>query len=143
MRRGAKRSVKDDDWTPLEQIVSKDIFKAEVAAWTRRIRVEPKEVHLRPMTRKWGSCSTAGRVTFNDELLSHPATFRKRVIVEELAPPESSESRQVVQGVAEGVFGNGEGGGGGGTESGAVSRDSRWHRHCQTRSDTITTLLTR
>ncbi len=84
MRGRTRRSVKDDDWTPLEQIVSKDIFKAEVVAWARRIRVEPREVHLRPMTRKWGSCSTAGRVTFNDELLSHPAAFRKRVIVEEL-----------------------------------------------------------
>jgi predicted metal-dependent hydrolase len=36
------------------------------------------------MTRKWGSCSTNGRVTFNDELLGQPAEFRKRVIVEEL-----------------------------------------------------------
>jgi predicted metal-dependent hydrolase len=36
------------------------------------------------MTRKWGSCSTNGRVTFNDELLLQPAEFRRRVIVEEL-----------------------------------------------------------
>lgn len=73
-----------ETWTPLEAVVSKDIFKAEVAAWEKRLRVEPREVHVRPMRRKWGSCSTSGRVTFNAELLSESAAFRKRVIVEEL-----------------------------------------------------------
>jgi predicted metal-dependent hydrolase len=68
----------------LEEVVSRDILKAEVDAWAKRIGVEPKEVHIRPMTRKWGSCSTAGRLTFNEELLSEPAEFRRRVIVEEL-----------------------------------------------------------
>ena len=73
-----------ETWTPLEAVVSKDIFKAEVAAWETRLRVEPREVHVRPMRRKWGSCSTSGRVTFNAELLTESATFRRRVIVEEL-----------------------------------------------------------
>ena len=73
-----------ETWTPLEAVVSKDIFKAEVAAWEQRLRVEPREVHVRPMRRKWGSCSTSGRVTFNAELLAESAVFRKRVIVEEL-----------------------------------------------------------
>lgn len=81
-RNGKKRN--DDGWTPLEEVVSKDIFKAEVKAWGQRIGVEPKEVHVRPMKRKWGSCSTLGRVTFNSDLLSESAAFRKRVIVEEL-----------------------------------------------------------
>ena len=72
------------DWTPLEKVVSKDLFKAEIAAWAKRIRVEPKEIHIRPMKRKWGSCSTAGRISFNTELLTAPANVRKRVIVEEL-----------------------------------------------------------
>ena len=44
----------------------------------------PKSVQLRPMARKWGSCSTAGRVTFDTSLLRQHAEFRKRVIVEEL-----------------------------------------------------------
>ena len=73
-----------ESWTPLEAVVSKDIFKAEVAAWEKRLRVEAREVHVRPMRRKWGSCSTSGRVTFNAELLAESAAFRKRVIVEEL-----------------------------------------------------------
>jgi len=73
-----------DKWVPLEQVVSKDIFKSEVRAWAKRIDVEIKELHVRPMKRKWGSCSTSGRVTFNTDLLKEPAEFRNRVIVEEL-----------------------------------------------------------
>jgi len=71
-------------WEELEETVPRDVFCAEVLAWARRIGVEPKEVHLRPMRRKWGSCSTKGRITFNTELLSKPAASRRRVIVEEL-----------------------------------------------------------
>ena len=36
------------------------------------------------MRRKWGSCSTLGRVTLNEELLSAPVDLRREVIVEEL-----------------------------------------------------------
>jgi hypothetical protein len=72
------------DWTPLEKVVSKDLFKSEVDAWSKRIKVEPKEIHIRPMKRKWGSCSTNGRLSFNIELLTAPTKIRKRVIVEEL-----------------------------------------------------------
>ena len=73
-----------DKFLPLEEAIRKDIFKAEIKAWAARIGVEPKEIHIRPMTKKWGSCSTSGRVTFNKTLLNKPADFRKRVIVEEL-----------------------------------------------------------
>ena len=76
--------TQQDGWTPLEEVISKDIFKAEVKAWAERIDVEPKEIHVRPMTRKWGSCSTSGRLTFNTELLAESASLRKRAIVEEL-----------------------------------------------------------
>ena len=72
------------DWQPLEDVVSKDIFKAEVRAWAKRIGVEPKELHVRAMSRKWGSCSTSGRVTFDADLMIQPADFRKEVIVHEL-----------------------------------------------------------
>lgn len=72
------------DWTPLEKMIPKDLLRSEVDAWARRIKVEPKEIHIRPMKRKWGSCSTAGRLSFNTELLTAPARVRKRVIVEEL-----------------------------------------------------------
>ena len=62
----------------------RDVFQAEVEAWAERIGVHPKVVQVRPMKRKWGSCSTAGRVTFDTDLLRQHAEFRKRAIVEEL-----------------------------------------------------------
>ncbi len=72
------------DWVPLEEIVPAEVFKGEVRAWAKRLGVTPKEIRLRPMKRKWGSCSTSGRLTFNVELLRQPARVRRRVIVEEL-----------------------------------------------------------
>lgn len=70
--------------TPLEEVIPEAIFRAEVATWAKRIGVEPKEVHLRPMKRKWASCSRKGRLTFDTALLSQPAAFRAEVIVHEL-----------------------------------------------------------
>jgi predicted metal-dependent hydrolase len=69
---------------PLEETVPADLFKAEVGAWAKRIGVEPTEVHLRPMRRKWASCSSNGRLTFNTDLLGEPASFKREVIVHEL-----------------------------------------------------------
>jgi predicted metal-dependent hydrolase len=72
------------DWQPLEETVPAEIFKSEVKAWARKIGVDPKEIHLRPMKRKWASCSTRGRLTFDTDLLRQPANFRREVIVHEL-----------------------------------------------------------
>ncbi len=69
---------------PLEDTVPADLFKAEVRAWAKRIGVEPREIHLRPMRRKWASCSSNGRLTFNTDLLGETASFRREVIVHEL-----------------------------------------------------------
>jgi predicted metal-dependent hydrolase len=77
-------SSQAEEWQPLEATVPKEIFKAEVTAWANKIGVEPKQLHVRPMSRKWGSCSTAGRVTFDTELLTQAADFRHEVIVHEL-----------------------------------------------------------
>lgn len=71
-------------WLILEEAVPVDLFKAEVRAWARRIGVEPREIHVRPMKNKWASCSTHGRLTFDRELLDKPANFRAGVIVHEL-----------------------------------------------------------
>lgn len=82
--RQKKPAKHNNGWTPLEKVVPKDVFRSEVQAWCVRIGVEPKEVHIRPMTRKWGSCSTTGRVSFSDDLLAQSAALRKKVIVHEL-----------------------------------------------------------
>ncbi len=75
---------KREPWAALEDTVPAEVFKAEVAAWARRIGVEPRRVTIRRMKSKWGSCSSKGQLTFNEELLSQPAELRRRVIVEEL-----------------------------------------------------------
>lgn len=59
-------------------------FKAEVRVWAERIAVKPAEIHVRPMKRKWASCSSRGRLSFDAELLSQPSAFRDEVIVHEL-----------------------------------------------------------
>ncbi len=78
------RAAPPIEWKPLEEAVPRDVFLAEVEAWASRIGVRPKVVQVRPMKRKWGSCSTAGRVSFDSDLLRQHTDFRKRVIVEEL-----------------------------------------------------------
>ncbi len=85
----------------LEQPISKPLFFAEVHSWAREMGVEPRLVQIRRMTKKWGSCSPSGQVTFNREVLWQPPPFRKQVIVEGLErlkeqmenapPPDVSE----------------------------------------------------
>lgn len=68
----------------LEEIVPAQVFLSEVAAWARRLGVSPKAVQLRRMKRKWASCSSRGRLTFDPALLRQPARFRAQVVVHEL-----------------------------------------------------------
>jgi predicted metal-dependent hydrolase len=68
----------------LEERVAVDVFKGDVLRWAARIGVEPKEIHVRDMTRKWASCSSRGRLTFDIDLLRQPPQFRDEVIVHEL-----------------------------------------------------------
>jgi predicted metal-dependent hydrolase len=64
--------------------ISPDAFKADVRAWAEKLGVPLKEIHVRPMKRKWASCSTSGRISFAEDLLAKPARFRSEVIVHEL-----------------------------------------------------------
>lgn len=72
--------------SPLAEAVARDTLIAEVWAWARRIGVAERirDIHIRPMKRKWASCSSRGRLTFDTALLHQPAAFRREVIVHEL-----------------------------------------------------------
>ena len=59
-------------------------FKKEVLGWAEEMKLEPNEIHIRAMTRKWASCSSRGRLTFSFELLNKTDNFRAKVIVHEL-----------------------------------------------------------
>jgi predicted metal-dependent hydrolase len=59
-------------------------FKERVLAWAKIIKVNPKEIQIRKMKRKWASCSSNGRLSFNEDLLSQRLDFIDYVIVHEL-----------------------------------------------------------
>ena len=59
-------------------------FKARVLEWARTLDVAAKSIYVRPMRRKWASCSTAGTLSFNDELLDLARDLGDYVIVHEL-----------------------------------------------------------
>ena len=61
-----------------------DVFRQHIAHWALTLKVEPTQIRVQRMSRKWASCSSAGRVTFSHELLEQPAPFRDFVIVHEL-----------------------------------------------------------
>lgn len=59
-------------------------FRARVYEWAKKIGVTPKEIHLRSMKRKWASCSSRGRLTFDTSLLNCKRGFGDYVIAHEL-----------------------------------------------------------
>ncbi|MDI3482853.1 MAG: hypothetical protein PWQ88_724 [Candidatus Methanomethylophilaceae archaeon] len=65
-------------------MISHEEFKKEVERWAKEIGVEFKEIQIRAMKNKWASCSSKGRLTFNEDLLKGPKDIRDRVIVHEL-----------------------------------------------------------
>jgi len=66
---------------PLEESVPVGLFKGQVVARAERIGVAPVSATVRPRRRKWASCSSAGRLTSDRDLLGQPAAFRAKVIV--------------------------------------------------------------
>ena len=62
----------------------RDEFKERVHEWAHKLGVDAKAIYIRPMRRKWASCSTAGTLSFNDELLDLPKELGDYVIVHEL-----------------------------------------------------------
>ena len=59
-------------------------FKSRVLAWAAKLDVKATGLYVRPMHRKWASCSTAGTLSFNDELLTMDRELGDYVIVHEL-----------------------------------------------------------
>jgi hypothetical protein len=63
---------------------SRDEFKARVLEWADKLDVKVRSLAVRPMSNKWASCSTAGNLHFNAELLSIDRKVGDYVIVHEL-----------------------------------------------------------
>ena len=62
----------------------KKIFKNRVRYWADKLDVDVIWLGVRPMRNKWASCSTAGHLNFNLELLELDAGLWDYVIVHEL-----------------------------------------------------------
>jgi len=62
----------------------KEAFKERVRDWSKKIDVEVVWLGVRPMRRKWASCSTNGHLNFSTDLLTQPAKVQDYVIVHEL-----------------------------------------------------------
>jgi predicted metal-dependent hydrolase len=61
-----------------------DAIKRRVARWAIKLRVNPRLVRIQRMTRKWGSCSSAGTITLAIDLLDEAEHFQDFVVVHEL-----------------------------------------------------------
>lgn len=63
---------------------SPDVLKKRVRSWADRIGVAVKQIHIRPMTTKWASCSTTGRVSLAMDVLPLSRKSQDYIIVHEL-----------------------------------------------------------
>lgn len=63
---------------------NKEDFKARVLEWATKLEVKVRALAVRPMRNKWASCSTAGNLNFNVELLDLDRDVGDYVIVHEL-----------------------------------------------------------
>lgn len=61
-----------------------DQLKRRVQWWARKLNVEPAQIRVQKMTRKWASCSATGWITFSEAILQESHEFQKQVIVHEL-----------------------------------------------------------
>jgi predicted metal-dependent hydrolase len=65
-------------------ITEKSEFKERVRDWAERLGSRVTSITVRPMTNKWASYSTAGRLTFDASLLELPDQLQDYVIAHEL-----------------------------------------------------------
>jgi predicted metal-dependent hydrolase len=62
----------------------RDRLHQRVQYWSQRLKAEARTVRVQRMTRKWGSCSTAGTITLAEDLVEQETGFQDFVIVHEL-----------------------------------------------------------
>src|SRR5437870_13628991 len=65
-------------------VADKAEFKERVRCWAEKLGARVRSISVRPMTRKWASYSTSGRLTFDATLLELREELQDYVIVHEL-----------------------------------------------------------
>jgi predicted metal-dependent hydrolase len=71
-------------WSTNGSLTPSARLKRRVDVWVVKLRVMPRVVRVQRMTRKWGSCSTAGTITLAIDLDDENEAFQDFVIVHEL-----------------------------------------------------------
>lgn len=66
------------------EMVSKEEFKREVWKFAEDINAKPKQIRLRDMKLKKGSCSRKKIITFDKSLLNMDPSLRREAIIHEL-----------------------------------------------------------
>ena len=64
--------------------ISTEEFKELVRVFAEEVGVDFKEIQVRKMKRKWGSCSYKGRLTFDEGLLNKARDFTYEKVLHEL-----------------------------------------------------------
>lgn len=59
-------------------------LRRRALAWAVKLRVNPRVIRVQEMRRKWGSCSSAGTVSFASDLIYQDPRFQDFVIAHEL-----------------------------------------------------------
>ena len=62
----------------------RDAFERRIGDWAARLELPVRSITVRRMRNKWASCSTAGRLTFDESLLWQSGEVQDYVIVHEL-----------------------------------------------------------
>ena len=65
-------------------MVSKKEFKSEVSRLAARVNAQPKQIRIRSLKNKTGSCSPSSVITFDIGVLELNPVLRKEVIIHEL-----------------------------------------------------------
>jgi predicted metal-dependent hydrolase len=65
-------------------ITDKAVFKERVLNWAKKLDARVTSISVRPMTTKWASYSTSGRLTFDSLILQLRAELQDYVIAHEL-----------------------------------------------------------
>jgi len=60
------------------------LLTRRVEKWAARLNVRPRAVRVQRMTRKWGSCSSGGRITLASDLPDQTEGFQDFIVVHEL-----------------------------------------------------------
>lgn len=68
----------------MTDVEAADQLKRRVRSWADRLRVSPRIIRVQRMTRKWGSCSSAGIITLATDLHEQDPEFQDFVIAHEL-----------------------------------------------------------